>query len=49
MQLPHYICAECSSEFTIRYDEEKTESDPIHCPFCGEYLAQAEKYIEEDD
>ena len=43
----HHICSECSSEFTIKYDDEQTESDPIHCPFCGEYLIEAEDFGEE--
>jgi DNA-directed RNA polymerase subunit RPC12/RpoP len=45
----HHICDNCGSEFTIKYDEEKTETDPIHCPFCGEYLIEAEGFEEEDE
>ena len=45
----HHICNECSSEFTLKYNEEQTESDPIHCPFCGEYLLEAEEFQDDDD
>jgi predicted nucleic acid-binding Zn-ribbon protein len=31
-------CTACSSQFTVSYNELYTESDPTHCPFCGEYL-----------
>lgn len=37
-------CSACSSEFSIQYDEMKTETDPTYCSFCGEYLI-----LEEDD
>jgi predicted nucleic acid-binding Zn-ribbon protein len=42
-------CEVCSSEFTIRYDEMKNESDPTYCPFCGEYLLESENIDDEDD
>jgi DNA-directed RNA polymerase subunit RPC12/RpoP len=44
-----HICEACSSEFSIKYDEEKTETDPLHCPFCGEYLIETENYDEDDE
>ena len=44
-----HICEACSSEFTIKYDSEQCESDPIHCPFCGEYLLEAEDYGDDDE
>jgi len=37
MRIQHE-CTACGSAFTITYDEMQTESDPSHCPFCGEYL-----------
>ena len=42
-------CEACSSEFTIRYDEETTEADPTYCPFCGEYLLETENFNDEDE
>jgi hypothetical protein len=44
----HHTCGECSSEFTIKYDEHQCESDPLHCPFCGEYILDMDN-IEDDD
>jgi DNA-directed RNA polymerase subunit RPC12/RpoP len=44
-----HTCDNCDSEFTIKYDEENTETDPIHCPFCGEYLIEVEDFDNEDD
>ena len=34
----HHTCDNCDSEFTIKYNEEKCEDDPIYCPFCSEYI-----------
>ena len=45
----HHICDECSSEFTLKYNEEQTESDPIHCPFCGEYIYEDMDNVEDED
>jgi predicted nucleic acid-binding Zn-ribbon protein len=42
-------CSACSSKFTISYNEMNTESDPTHCPFCGEYLILNEEDFNEDD
>ena len=32
-----YSC-ECGSKYTIQYDKEVCETDPLYCPFCGEYV-----------
>lgn len=45
----HHICDNCSSEFTIKYDETQCESDPLHCPFCSEYMIETDEYGEDDD
>jgi DNA-directed RNA polymerase subunit RPC12/RpoP len=45
----HHTCGECSSEFTIKYDEHECESDPLHCPFCGEYILDMDKVEDEDE
>jgi len=43
-------CSACGSGFSITYNEMYTESDPTHCPFCGEYLIlEREDFDEEDD
>lgn len=34
----HHTCDNCDSEFTIKYNEEKCDDDPIYCPFCSEYI-----------
>jgi transcription initiation factor IIE alpha subunit len=36
----NHICEQCDSEFTIKYNEETTETDPSFCPFCGEMLVE---------
>jgi uncharacterized protein with PIN domain len=38
MKTLRHLCDECNSEFTLKYDEEIVESDPLHCPFCGTYI-----------
>ena len=45
----HHICDECGSDFTLKYDEEQTESDPQNCPFCGEMLIDTDDINEDED
>ena len=33
----HHSC-ECGSKYVIQYDKEICETDPLYCPFCGEYM-----------
>jgi predicted nucleic acid-binding Zn-ribbon protein len=42
-------CSACGSEFTITYNEMYTESDPAHCPFCGEFLVLEQDDFGDDD
>jgi predicted nucleic acid-binding Zn-ribbon protein len=42
-------CSACGTEFTIQYDEMNTESDPAHCPFCGEFLVLDPDDFGDDD
>jgi len=35
--LKHH-CNNCDAEFRLVYDTETTESNPIYCPFCAEYI-----------
>ena len=44
MLIVNHECESCGSDFAIQYDETECESDQMHCPFCGEYIA-----LEEDD
>ena len=48
MRLQHE-CTACGSEFAISYNEMTTESDPIHCPFCGEFLLLDDEHFEDED
>jgi len=48
MRLQHE-CTACGSEFTITYNEMETESDPVHCPFCGEFLLLDDDNFDDDD
>lgn len=45
----HHVCGECDSEFTIKYHEDRAESDPAYCPFCGEMLIDIDDYTEDED
>jgi DNA-directed RNA polymerase subunit RPC12/RpoP len=45
----HHVCPECSSQFTIKYDDEQTESDPQNCPFCGAYILEDMDRFEDED
>ena len=42
-------CSACGSQFTVTYNEMYTESDPTHCPFCGEYLLLDEDSFDDRD
>ena len=44
-----HTCDNCESEFTIKYDEEATESDPQFCPFCAEMIVDVDKLDEDDE
>ena len=44
----HHVCDNCGSEFTIKYDDSQTESDPLHCPFCAEYIVESEE-VDDDE
>jgi DNA-directed RNA polymerase subunit RPC12/RpoP len=48
MKSLNHFCEDCESEFTIRYDEIKTEDDPRYCPFCSSYILDSE-YEDNDD
>jgi len=48
MKKLRHLCDTCDSEFVIEYDEEKTEMDPLHCPFCSEYMIIDDVDIEDD-
>lgn len=42
-------CENCNSKFSINYKVEDCESDPLHCPFCGEYIFINEEINDEDE
>ena len=45
----HHTCEDCNSEFTIKYDPDICDSDPLHCPFCSAYILEPEEYDDEDE
>jgi hypothetical protein len=45
----HHICDECSSEFTLKYDEEQVEDSPHFCAFCGEMMVDFDENYEDED
>jgi len=47
MKLKH-TCDNCETEFTIEYDVENSETDPLYCPFCSDYMLDTEDEIEEE-
>ena len=49
MKTLKHNCETCDSSFTIGYDEEICETNPLHCPFCGEYILDTEEYDDEED
>jgi NAD-dependent SIR2 family protein deacetylase len=44
-----HTCNECDSQFQLKYDIEKCESDPTYCPFCGEYILESDSIQDEDE
>ena len=43
-------CLNCESQYSIDFMEEEVSQElPEHCPFCGEYLIEAEDFEEEDE
>jgi len=49
MAVLHHICNECSSEFTLKYDEEQVEDAPHYCTFCGEMMIDFDENYEDDE
>ena len=49
MAVIHHTCEDCNSEFTIKYDPDICDSDPLHCPFCSAYILEPEEYDDEDE
>lgn len=49
MRILQHLCDECNSGFTLKYNEEIVESDPLHCPFCGTYILELEDKDDDDD
>ena len=45
----NHTCDNCESEFTIKYNEELCDDDPIYCPFCSEYILLDSENIPKDD
>lgn len=45
----HHTCDNCSSEFTIKYDQEQVEDDPHFCSFCGEFMIETDNLQDEDE
>ena len=49
----NHNCEDCSSSFTIKYDVNKCDDDPIYCPFCSAYILEVDgespAYEEEED
>jgi hypothetical protein len=43
-----HSCENCDTEFTIEYDIDNSETDPLYCPFCSDYMLDTEDEIEEE-
>ena len=46
-------CDNCGADYTVIYDPEEVDQDPIHCPFCGDVASSEDQdnndlEIEED-
>ena len=39
-------CSNCQPKYTIEWDEDKSDLDPLTCPFCG-YEVEGEDYESE--
>ena len=35
MEKVEKYCSNCDTKYSIKYNEEETELDPLTCPFCG--------------
>jgi DNA-directed RNA polymerase subunit RPC12/RpoP len=45
----HHTCDDCNSEFTIKYNEEACDDDPIYCPFCSSYILLESDELQDDE
>jgi DNA replicative helicase MCM subunit Mcm2 (Cdc46/Mcm family) len=44
--LKEELCNNCGAEYTLTYDHENEDAEPIYCPFCSE---EHEDYILEEE
>ena len=44
-----HTCDECDSEFQLKYDIDKCDSDPTYCPFCSDPIENADQDEMEED
>jgi DNA-directed RNA polymerase subunit RPC12/RpoP len=45
-------CSDCETKYTIEWDMEEQDLNPLTCPFCGHEVLEEEEYetrYEEDD
>jgi DNA replicative helicase MCM subunit Mcm2 (Cdc46/Mcm family) len=49
MKSLRHLCDNCGSDFTIKYDDAQCETDPLHCPFCAEYIVDSEEINDDDE
>ena len=42
-------CSDCDSKFTIKYDENQCDDDPIYCPFCSSYILLENDELQDDE
>jgi NAD-dependent SIR2 family protein deacetylase len=46
--LKHH-CTNCDTKFRVNYEVEETDSDPVYCPFCAEYIiSDMEEDLDDD-
>ena len=45
----NHTCDNCESEFTLKYNEDLCEDDPIYCPFCSSYILLDSNELQDDD
>ena len=45
----NHTCDNCESEFTLKYNQDLCEDDPIYCPFCSSYILLESNELQDDD
>lgn len=51
MKTRYLECSSCGADYDLGYDPDESNTEPLYCPFCGEFLSNDddEEFADEDE